>query len=134
MTDQGRFPTVPVRSVRYRKHAFAGCGPFIDVTLDFEPAGDGVAFEVAPGVLADWEWPEDLPMFFEACEHGVREELAEAAPAAAVRVVLTGARAHVVDSSEYAFKLGGRYATREALARALAADPGPGGPQSSEPR
>ncbi|MCU7820674.1 hypothetical protein [Kitasatospora sp. DSM 101779] len=139
MTDPARFPDRPVRSVRYRKHGFTGCGPFVDVTLDFAPAEEGVVFEVAPGVLADWEWPEDLPVFFAACERGVREELSEAAPGtrAAVRVVLTGARAHAVDSGEYAFLLGGRYATREALARAAAGEPEPsgaGGGQSSSPR
>ncbi|MEV7177504.1 hypothetical protein [Kitasatospora sp. NPDC093679] len=137
MTEPVRFPVRPVRSVRYRKHGVGGCGPFVDVTLDFEPAEEGVVFEVASGVLADWDWPEDLPVFFAACEHGVRDELSAAAPGTrpAVRVVLTGARAHAVDSSEYAFLLGGRHATREALARAAARDaPAPDGGQSSAPR
>ncbi|WP_052391343.1 hypothetical protein [Streptomyces sp. NRRL B-24484] len=136
MPDPVDFPLLPLRSVRYRKHGVGSCGPFVDVTLDFEPAGDGVVFEVAPGVLADWEWPEDLPVFFAACEHGVREELAAAAPGvrAAVRVVLAGARAHPVDSSAYAFLLGGRHATREGLARAAARGPAPDGDQSSAPR
>ncbi|MEV6210069.1 hypothetical protein [Kitasatospora sp. NPDC051914] len=121
MADGRRFPTEPLRSVRYRKRAVGGCGPYIDVTLDFEPAAEGVVFEVRDGVLADWEWPDDLPMFFAATEAGVRQELADHAGTvtAAVRVVLTDARAHIVDSSEYGFKIGGQYAVRAALAQAF---------------
>ncbi|MGE7435966.1 MULTISPECIES: hypothetical protein [Kitasatospora] len=102
-----------------------GCGPFIDVTLDFEPADEGFEFEVQDGILADWEWPEDLPRFFSALARGVREELGHEAyrMAVAVRAVLRAARAHPIDSGEFSFYAGGERAAREAVARAFGEPP-----------
>ncbi|GAA2433636.1 hypothetical protein GCM10010191_54810 [Actinomadura vinacea] len=103
----------PVRGVRaiYRKNIGA-CGPFADITVDFEPNPDGFEFVTLVGE------DELEASYAEAAREGIRQELAGRTD---VRVTLTAARVHEVDSNEIGFEQAGRLAVRQAVA-ALGSD------------
>ncbi|RLU83606.1 hypothetical protein CTZ27_28340 [Streptomyces griseocarneus] len=114
-----RFPPYPIREVRVL-HRRQNCGPqFADVTVDFEPASEGFAFEVAEGLTVEYEPAEDLPRFFAATAAGIEEQLSLHGPdvVTATRVVLRRARADAFGSHERAFKVAGYLAAREAWSR-----------------
>lgn len=112
-----RFPPHPVRGVRivHQKHS---CAPhFALIEVDFEPAGEGFAFEVAQGLTVAYEPAEDLPRFFAAAAAGIEEQLRlpEHGIVVATRVVLRRAHADTFGSHELAFKIAGYLAARKAL-------------------
>ena len=112
-----RFPPYPIRGVRVL-HQRQNCAPqFADITVDFEPAAEGLAFQVAKGLTVDHAPAEDLPRFFAAIAAGVREQLSlpEHGVLTAARVVLRQVRAHTLGSHEIAFKIAGCLAARKAL-------------------
>lgn len=121
-----RFPPVPIRGVHIKHVPIGYCGPFYDVTIDFEPADtEGVTLEIADGVAESCPYPEAVAGYFDFLDRGVREELGRAEHddvTVAVRVILRRTRVHPVDSSELAFQLAGRAATRKALALAFEPD------------
>ncbi|MEW2623990.1 hypothetical protein [Streptomyces sp. NPDC048106] len=101
-------------------HRKQNCAPhFAGIVVDFEPAAEGVAFEVAEGLTVDYEPAEDLPRFFAAVAAGIEEQLSlpEHGVVAATRVVLRQARADRFGSHELAFRIAGWLAAREALER-----------------
>ncbi|MFD0385605.1 hypothetical protein ACFQ2B_34680 [Streptomyces stramineus] len=100
-------------------HQRVNCAPqFAEITVDFEPAAEGFAFEVAEGLAVAYEPAEDLPRFFAAAAAGIEEQLRlpEHDVVPATRVVLRQARAHAFGSHE-AFRIAGYLAAREALQR-----------------
>ncbi|NUS10658.1 MAG: hypothetical protein HOY69_04505 [Streptomyces sp.] len=116
-----RFPPYPIRGVRVL-HVKQNCAPhFALIVVDFEPADEGVAFEVAEGLTPDYEPAGDLPGFFAAVAAGIEEQLGlpEHGVVAATRVVLRQARAEAVGSHRLAFKIAGYTAARKALEQAL---------------
>ncbi|WP_152363049.1 hypothetical protein [Microlunatus speluncae] len=116
-----RFPPRPIRAVRELIVPRGNCGPFADITLDFEPAETGFVFEIADGVTADWEWPEYGPVYLEWVGTGVEEELRheDHGLIVAVRVILQAARMHPVDSREQGFQRAGTRAAKQAIALAF---------------
>ncbi|MGW0732363.1 hypothetical protein [Streptomyces sp. NPDC002851] len=111
------FPPYPVRGVHVL-HQKQNCAPhFAEITLDFEPAAEGFVFEVAEGLVVDYEPAEQVPRFFEASAAGVREQLAlpEHGLVVAARVILRQARAHVFGSHELAFRIAGYLAAARAV-------------------
>jgi hypothetical protein len=122
------FPSHPIRGVQARYVRQSGCPCDVAiVTVDFEPWEEGVRLEVAPdaAVRGDCD-PYYLALFHAALAEGVSEELAERAPgrAVALAVVVHFTVVHEVDSREHSFRVAGRLAAREALARE--GDGGPG--------
>ncbi|MER8029860.1 hypothetical protein ABTZ78_12950 [Streptomyces bauhiniae] len=114
-----RFPPYPIRAVRVL-HRKQNCAPqFADIEVDFEPAAEGFAFEVAPDLTVDYEPAEALPSFFAAAALGIEEQLRlpEHGVVVATRVVLRRARADTFGSHELAFKIAGHLAARKALER-----------------
>ncbi|WJV44153.1 hypothetical protein [Streptomyces flavofungini] len=114
-----RFPPYPIRGVCVA-HRKQNCAPhFAEITVDFEPAADGFAFEVARGLAVEYEPSEDLPRFFAAAAAGIEEQLSlpEHGVLTATRVVLRGARADRFGSHELAFRIAGYLAARKALER-----------------
>ncbi|MBX7547858.1 hypothetical protein [Streptomyces sp. NPDC004232] len=112
-----RFPPYPIRGVRVL-HQRQNCAPqFADITVDFEPAAEGLAFQVAKGLTVDHATAEDLPRFFAAIAAGIREQLSlpEHGVLTAARVVLRQVRTHTLGSHELAFKIAGCLAARKAL-------------------
>ncbi|MGC5000243.1 MULTISPECIES: hypothetical protein [unclassified Streptomyces] len=85
--------------------------------MDFEPAAEGFAFEVAQELTVDYEPAEALPRFFAAAAVGIEEQLSlpEHGVVIATRVVLRDARADTLGSHELAFKIAGYLAARKAL-------------------
>ncbi|MEU8976555.1 hypothetical protein AB0D11_46735 [Streptomyces monashensis] len=109
-----RFPPYPIRGVRVLRQR-QNCAPhFAEIVVDFEPAAEGVAFEVAEGLTVVYESAGDLPRFFAA---GIREQLSlpEHGVVAATGVVLRQAHAKTMGSHELAFKIAGYLAARRAL-------------------
>ncbi|MEU5583302.1 hypothetical protein ABZ791_37790 [Streptomyces huasconensis] len=114
-----RFPPYPIRGV-CMLHQKQNCAPhFAEITVDFEPAVEGFAFEVVQGLTVEYEPAEDLPRFFAAAAAGIKEQLSlpEHETVIAVRVVLRHARADTFGSHELAFKIAGYLAARKALER-----------------
>lgn len=102
------------------RHQRQNCAPhFAEIAVDFEPAAEGFAFEVAPGLTVAYEPAEDLPRFFAAVAAGIEEQLGlpEHGVVIAARVVLRRARADAFGSHELAFKIAGYLAARKALER-----------------
>ncbi|GHC68923.1 hypothetical protein GCM10010349_43510 [Streptomyces flavofungini] len=100
-------------------HQKQNCAPhFAEIAVDFEPAAEGFAFEVAQGLTVEYEPAEDLPRFFAAVAAGIEEQLGlpEHGVVTATRVVLRRARADRFGSHELAFKIAGFLAARKALA------------------
>ncbi|MEU5686035.1 hypothetical protein DEJ48_02325 [Streptomyces venezuelae] len=111
-----RFPPYPIRGVRVL-HKKENCAPhFAEIEVDFEPAADGFAFGVDPGLKVAYEPADDLPRFFAAAAAGVEEFLSapECGVVLATRVVLRRARADTFGSHELAFKIAGYLAARRA--------------------
>ncbi|MEU8677822.1 hypothetical protein [Streptomyces sp. NPDC048560] len=116
------FPQYPIRGVCVL-HKKQNCAPhFAGIEVDFEPAAEGFAFEVARGLTVAYEPAEDLPRFFAAAAAGIEEQLRlpEYGILIAARVVLRRARADPFGSHERAFKIAGYLAAREALESARA--------------
>ncbi|MGW3497123.1 hypothetical protein [Streptomyces sp. NPDC001020] len=112
-----RFPAYPIRGVRVL-HQRQNCAPqFAMIVVDFEPAVEGFAFEVAEGLTVEYEPAEDLPRFFAAVAEGIKEQLnlPEHGVAAAIKVVLRQAHAERIGSHELAFRIAGYLAARKAL-------------------
>ena len=116
-----RFPSRPIRAVRELVVPRGSCGPFADITVDFEPAETGFAFEIAGGVVDDWEWPEYGPPYLGAIGPAVEEELRleDHDLLVAVRVTVRAARMHPVDSNEMGYRRAGRQAARRAISLAF---------------
>jgi hypothetical protein len=101
-------------------HRRQNCAPhFAEIVVDFEPAVEGFAFEVAEALTVEYEPAEDLPRFFAAVAAGIEEQLSlpEHGVVIAARVVLRQARANTFGSHELAFKIAGYLAARKALER-----------------
>lgn len=114
-----RFPPHPIRGVRVL-HQKQNCGPhFAEIEVDFEPAAEGFAFEVAQELTVDYQPAEALSRFFEAAAVGIEEQLSlpEHGVVIATRVVLRHARADTFGSHELAFRIAGYLAARKALER-----------------
>ncbi|MEO3825896.1 hypothetical protein [Actinomadura sp. B10D3] len=107
--------------VHYRRN-IGGCGPYAAITVDFEPLPDDETEFDFVNFLDEADLPSE---FADAVADGIRRELPgdveyewdkplpQAGPhAAAVRVALTDARWHEVDSSERGFRQAGRLAVR----------------------
>ncbi|WP_418960207.1 hypothetical protein [Streptomyces tritici] len=98
----------------------AGCpSDFADVTVDFEPWEEGVAFETPADLAVRGDaTPEEAAEFQAAVADGIRLELAalETGTTVAVAVVLRAMGIHAVDSHPRAFHHAGRLAVRNALA------------------
>ncbi|MER8073492.1 hypothetical protein ABTZ59_35205 [Streptomyces sp. NPDC094034] len=112
-----RFPPRPIRGVRVL-HQKQNCAPhFAEIEVDFEPAGEGFAFEVAQELTVDYEPADDLSRFYAAAAMGIEEQLRlpEHGVAVATRVVLRRARADTFGSHVLAFKIAGYLAARKAL-------------------
>jgi hypothetical protein len=117
---QPLFPPRPIRGVRVL-HQKQNCAPhFAEIEVDFEPAAEGFAFEVAQELTVVHEPTEALPRFFAAAAAGVKEQLSlpEHGVVIATRVVLRRARVDSFGSHELAFKIAGYLAARKALERA----------------
>lgn len=116
-----RFPPRPIRSVRELIVPRGNCGPFADVTVDFEPAEAGFVFKIADGVVDGWEWPECGPIYLEPVGQGIEEVLRDAAYDldVAVRVILRAARMHAVDSNELGFQRAGERVAKQAIGLAF---------------
>ncbi|WP_320783023.1 hypothetical protein [Streptomyces sp. CRN 30] len=120
-----RFPPYPIRGVRVL-HRKQNCAPhFAQIEVDFEPAAEGFAFEVAQGLTVEYEPAEDLPRFFAAVAAGIEELLSapEHEAVIATRVVLRHARADTFGSHESAFRIAGYLAARQAMERTGSAPP-----------
>ncbi|MER7750162.1 hypothetical protein ABT013_33385 [Streptomyces bacillaris] len=114
-----RFPPHPIRGVQVL-HQKQNCAPhFAEIEVDFEPAAEGFAFEVAQELTVDYEPAEALSRFFEAAAVGIEEQLSlpEHGVVIATRVVLRHARADTFGSHELAFRIAGYLAARKALER-----------------
>ncbi|MEV4743548.1 hypothetical protein [Streptomyces sp. NPDC049555] len=112
-----RFPPHPIRGVHVL-HRRINCAPhFAEITVDFEPAPEGFAFEVAEGLTPAYEPADDVPRFFAAVAAGIEEQLRlpEHGIVPATRVVLRQARAHAWGSHELAFRIAGHLAAGKAL-------------------
>ncbi|MFG2142221.1 hypothetical protein [Streptomyces sp. NPDC048650] len=117
-----RFPPYPIRGVRVL-HQRQNCAPhFAEITVDFEPAAEGLTLEVAEGLTVEYEPAEDLPRFFDAVAAGIQEQLSlpEHGVVTAAKVVLRQARAETFGSHELAFKIAGYLAARKALEHTVA--------------
>jgi translation elongation factor EF-G len=112
------FPPYPIRGVRV-VHQRLSCGAphFAQIVVDFEPAPEGFAFEVAEGLTVECEPAADLPRFFAAVAAGIKEQLGlpEHGVVVAAKVVLRQAHAKAIGSHELAFKIAGYLAARKAL-------------------
>ena len=116
-----RFPPYPIRGVRV-VHQKQNCAPqFAGIVVDFEPAVEGIAFEVAENLTVENEPAGDLPRFFAAVAAGIKEQLSlpEHGVAVATKVVLRQVHAVRIGSHELAFKIAGFLAARKALERTV---------------
>ncbi|MDQ0578541.1 hypothetical protein [Streptomyces rishiriensis] len=114
-----RFPSHPIRGVHVL-HQKQNCAPhFAEIEVDFEPAAEGFAFEVAEELAVEYEPAAVLPRFFAAAALGIEEQLSlpEHGIVIATRVVLRHARADTFGSHELAFKIAGYLAACKALER-----------------
>lgn len=112
-----RFPPHAIRDVHVL-HMKQNCAPhFAEITVDFEPAAPGFAFEVADGLTVAYEPLADLPLFFAAAAAGIEEHLSmpEHGIMPATRIVLRQAHAETFGSHELAFKIAGYLAAHQAL-------------------
>ncbi|MEU7039342.1 hypothetical protein ABZ958_37690 [Streptomyces sp. NPDC046237] len=119
MDQKISFPPRPLRGVRAVYARQAGCpSDFADVTVDFEPWEEGVAFESSADLaIRGHAPPQDVAAFQAAAADGIREELAALEPGTtvAVAVVLRAMGIHAADSHPRAFHHAGRLAVRNAL-------------------
>ncbi|MER7519089.1 hypothetical protein [Streptomyces sp. NPDC126499] len=129
MDQEMSFPPRPLRGVRAVYARQAGCpSDFADVTVDFEPWEEGVAFEshAALAIRGDAD-PQEVAEYVTAAADGIREELGALAAESkvAVAVVLRAVGVHAVDSHPTAFRQAGRLAVRNALVLAYRPPPRP---------
>lgn len=103
----GRHLPVPVYGVSARVLMQTNCGPFAYIAADFEPPGRDGRTEVL-NALPD----RLLPEVYVSC---VRAGIVRGLDGAAASVLLTDARFHEADSSEYGYRLAGLEAGRAAL-------------------
>ncbi|AWZ08052.1 MULTISPECIES: hypothetical protein [unclassified Streptomyces] len=103
----GRRLPVPVYGVSARVLMQTNCGPYAYIAADFEPPGRDGLTEVLNAVPAAL-----LPEFYVPC---VRAGIVRGLDGVAASVLLTDARFHDVDSSEYGYRLAGLEAGRAAL-------------------
>jgi elongation factor G len=102
---------------RHRKQS-GGAGQFGEVFLRVEPLDRGQGFEFVNEIFGG-----TIPgQFMPAVEKGVRELFDQGAlagyPMQDIRVVITDGKHHPVDSKEVAFKAAGKYAFKDAFAKA----------------
>ena len=101
-------------------HQRQNCAPqFAGIVVDFEPAVEGFAFEVAEELTVEYEPAGELPRFFAAVATGIKEQLSlpEHGVAVAAKVVLRQAHVDRIGSNELAFRIAGYLAARKALER-----------------
>ncbi|MDR3033318.1 MAG: hypothetical protein LBV78_09465 [Kitasatospora sp.] len=138
MYQEASFPPRPLRGVRAVYARQAGCpADFADITVDFEPWEEGVAFEVHADLHTRGSiTPDELAEYQEAVAIGIQEELAEleAKTTVAVTTVLRAVAIHEMDSHTGAFRHAGRLAVRRALILAYGPPPRPKRPRSGPPR
>ncbi len=101
---------------RHRKQS-GGAGQFADVQIEVrpEPRGAGISFEE---VIKGGAIPRN---YIPAVEHGVNDALAEGPqgyPVIDLSVTLKDGKHHNVDSSDYAFRMAGKNAMKEAMTEA----------------
>ncbi|MEW5743352.1 MAG: elongation factor G [Myxococcota bacterium] len=119
-------PTVPYRETitqkaegHYRhKKQTGGAGQFAEVFLRIEPLPRGAGFEFKSEVFGG-----TIPtQFIPAVEKGVHDALEAGTlagfPVHDVRVVVTDGKHHPVDSKDIAFRTAGKFAVRDAIAKA----------------
>jgi elongation factor G len=101
---------------RHRKQS-GGAGQFADVVVEIRPLPRGSGFEFSDTVKGGAVPKNYIP----SVEAGAREALSEGSnghPVVDVAVTLKDGKHHAVDSSDYAFRMAGKNAVREALAQA----------------
>ncbi|PID35977.1 MAG: elongation factor G [Rhodobacterales bacterium] len=99
---------------RHRKQS-GGAGQFADVVMTFTPLGRGEGFAFTETVKGGAVPKNYIP----SVEAGAREALnkgPQGFPVVDIAIELTDGKSHSVDSSDYAFRMAGAAATREALA------------------
>ena len=98
---------------RHRKQS-GGAGQFADVVISLAPLPRGAGFQFEE-VVKGGAVPRN---YIPSVEHGARDALAEGPegfPVVDVRITLRDGKHHNVDSSDYAFRMAGKNAVREAL-------------------
>ncbi|MBT8458426.1 MAG: elongation factor G [Boseongicola sp.] len=101
---------------RHRKQS-GGAGQFADVLVDVFPRDSGAGFEFTETVKGGAVPRKYIP----SVEAGARDALAAGPaghPVVDVGVTLRDGKTHSVDSSDYAFRMAGQHAVKEALAEA----------------
>jgi elongation factor G len=102
---------------RHKKQT-GGAGQFGEVSLRIEPLERGKGFEFVDEVFGGAIPGQYIP----AIEKGVRDVIDSGAiagyPVQDVRVVVTDGKHHPVDSKEIAFRTAGKFAFRDAIAKA----------------
>ncbi len=101
---------------RHRKQS-GGAGQFADVVIELKPLPRGTGFEFDETVKGG-AVPRN---FIPSVEHGAEEALQEGPeghPVIDVRVTLMDGKHHSVDSSDFAFRMAGKAAVREAVKEA----------------
>ncbi|MEM6588642.1 MAG: elongation factor G [Pseudomonadota bacterium] len=101
---------------RHRKQS-GGAGQFADVAIDLRPLPRGTG-ETFDDVIKGGAVPRN---YIPAVEAGVREALLEGPhgfPVVDVAVTLTDGKHHAVDSSDFAFRMAGKAAMKEAITEA----------------
>ncbi|MFD7610850.1 hypothetical protein [Streptomyces sp. NPDC059828] len=105
---------IPVRDIRVRFHYVGGCGPFADITATFEPPGDAGEPDFV-NLVPDEDLPDEYVAAYRA---GVAQGLGgdvDGGDGIVADVLITAGRHHIVDSSEYGFKIAGQMAARAVL-------------------
>ncbi len=100
---------------RHRKQS-GGAGQFADVAITVRPAARGEGFQFSDTVKGGTVPKNYIP----AVEEGAREALGTGPlgfPVTDLSVTLTDGKHHAVDSSDFAFRMAGRMALRDALGK-----------------
>jgi elongation factor G len=102
---------------RYKKQS-GGHGQFGVASIHIEPLGRGDGFEFVDAIVGGAIPRQYIP----AVEKGIEEAMADGGvhgfPVVDIQVTCTDGKHHPVDSSEMSFKMAGRLAFREAMAKA----------------
>lgn len=102
---------------RHKKQS-GGHGQFAVCTLQLEPLERGAGFEFVDKIVGGAISRSYIPAVARGVEETMRTGGAYGHPVVDVRVTLVDGKEHSVDSSEMAFRVAGRLAFREALAKA----------------